>query len=182
MKINPKKKFVSRLSRGFVVSALIFSLFLQTMPAAFAAVPVYVVQQDAGTSYELSLETFMFNLFNKLASRQEDFTASFELTKIEKAREDTNKLFQESMKELQNYGAVLGGINEDWTTKSSTGPGASNDYELSALKGSRIITDPYDYLFNEPLAAGRITGICYYLSVIADQRGWLFSNSSVKAN
>ncbi len=177
-------KFVARslrfsIARVFVVPVVLFSLLFQTS-GIYAAVPVYIVQQDAGTLYELSLENFMFNLFNKLAARQEDFAASFELMKIEKAREDVNKLFQESLKELEDYGAVVS-RTDDWTTKSSTGPGTSDDYTLSALKGSRIITDPYDYLFNEPLAAGRITGICYYLSVIADQRGWLFSGSPVKA-
>ncbi|OHA51619.1 MAG: hypothetical protein A3A97_04365 [Candidatus Terrybacteria bacterium RIFCSPLOWO2_01_FULL_40_23] len=179
---------ITRFTRGFIVFAVMLSVLLQNAPSLYAAVPVYMVnpRSDPGNVFvvnfdESSIETFMFDLFNTLAKRDEDFTTSFELMKIEKAREDVNKLFQESLKELQDYGAVLGSINEDWTTKSSTGPGASNDYELSALKGSRIITDPYDYLFNEPLAAGRITGICYYLSVIADQRGWLFSNSPVKA-
>lgn len=186
------RKNTAKIPRVFVIAVTIFSLVAGSFPAAAnAAVPTWVVNFDANTAFETSLETFMFDLFNTLQRRQEDFTAAFELQKIEKAREDVNKLFQETQEELQNFGLAL---NE--TKPAGDGPvrdpklnaGQNNDncnnglYSgnnsgcppvISSLKDSRIIHDPYQYLFGDAYTKGQLYAYCYFDYLIWDQAGLL---------
>ncbi len=151
--------------RIFGVFGCVISLALQTPLTTFAAVPVYVVNQPPGIT-ETSLEAFMADLFNTLANRQEDFTAAFELTKIEKAREDVNKLYQETLKELQDFGLAYNVTDR----KTNEVP------MVSPLKGPRIINDPFEYIFGEPIQKARAYAACYINFVIWDQQGELDVN------
>lgn len=169
---------------------------------AHAAVPVWVVEFDANTDFERSLEAFMFQLFNKLQQREEDFIAAFELQKIEKAREDVNKLFQETQEELQDFGlafdvqAIQGSALSNslrdprfaGDEKGSVGPEDCNPTPTSAgginvppgcppvispIKDSRIIHDPYQYLFGDAQQKARLFLYCFFNYTIWDQFGLL---------
>src|SRR3989344_4397590 len=108
LRLSPLSRIRHTIRRSVPALVFLAMLIAGGIPlSAHAAVPVWVVQIDAGTDYERSLERFLFDLFNTLQRRQEDFTAAFELQKIEKAREDVNKLFQETQEELQNAGLML---------------------------------------------------------------------------
>lgn len=139
---------------------------------AQAAVPVYIVGFDANTNFEKSLFDVMINL----AQRQEDFIAAFELQKIEKAREDVNKLTQETLQELENYGQAFN--VPDFGLKFNVTDPASP--QLSALKGSRIIANPLQYLGVEPQIAGRVVRNCYFQFLILDQWGMLVSERATR--
>ena len=95
-----------RVVKGFVVLAGLFGVFALgffTNPQrADAAVPTWTVGFDQNTNYELSLEVFLYNLFRDLQEREEEFQLSYDLTKIEKAREDVNKLIYEAFVELRS--------------------------------------------------------------------------------
>ncbi len=67
-----------------------------------AAVPTYVVEFELNTKFERSLERFMFDLFNTLQRRDEDFTAAFELQKIEKAMSSAHTLLDKLKKQLSD--------------------------------------------------------------------------------
>lgn len=101
------------------------------------------------TDFELSLETFMYKLFGSLMERQEEFTKTFELAKIEKAREDVNKLMFETQRELTGQG-VITNIKDPTTGK---------DYSIK--KEGRIITNPDDFLYEEPIQKARDFAYCY---------------------
>ena len=159
-------QFVTRFMRVFSIYGFIFSLALQAPLIATAAVPVFVVNQPPGIT-ETSLEAFMSDLFDTLANRQEDFTAAFELTKIEKAREDVNKLYQETLKELQDYGLAYAARDP----KTGAAP------MVSPLKGPRVINDPFEYIFGEPVQKARAYAACYINYLIWDQQGELDVNA-----
>src|SRR3990167_6267783 len=132
---------------------------------AHAAVPVAVVQFDAGTDFETSILSFLGDLFDKLTTKQLESSAAFELLKVEKAREDVNKLMQE--------------VQEDRVSKDprcleepSTCPTA-NELSISPYKQSRIINNVYDYIFEEPREKARVYTMCYFNLFIWDQAGIL---------
>ncbi|MBI4134255.1 MAG: hypothetical protein HY475_02420 [Candidatus Terrybacteria bacterium] len=137
---------------------------------AYAAVPVWVVQIDAGTDYERSLERFLFDLFNTLQRRQEDFTAAFELQKIEKAREDVNKLFQETQEELRNFGYAFDLPDQRLSAQDGTDPNGEPPL-ISPIRGGRILNDPLEYLNGEPATVARMVSACSLNYVIWDQEG-----------
>src|SRR3990167_1734026 len=56
MKKSAVHKILARLTRVFGLSTLIFIFIFESVGPALAAVPVYVVNQDAGTKFETSLE------------------------------------------------------------------------------------------------------------------------------
>ena len=132
--------------------SLIFPKFVN------AAVPVIVFGEyledlyniHENTDMELSLEGFMINLFKTFAERQEEFTKTFELAKIEKAREDINKLNFEVQKELTGQGVIIE-IKDTVTNQKYT-----------IKKEGRIITNPDDFLFEEPLQKARDFTYCYF--------------------
>lgn len=189
------KLFAAQLTRRAVLAPIILSLIGGSFPFdANAAVPTWVVEFDANTQFEQSLERFLFDLFNTLQRRQEDFTAAFELQKIEKAREDVNKLFQETQEELQNYGQSLDfdkeakvfirdprftgdpdpdsgetGLNCQGTDVNN--PGCTP--MISPLKDSRIIHDPYQYLFGDAYLKAEAYLYCYFNYLAWDQLGIL---------
>ena len=133
-----------------------------------AAVPTYVVEFELNTKFERSLERFLFDLFNTLQRREEDFTAAFELQKIEKAREDTAKLFQEVESELVDYGLAYEAYDERLTHENNP-----DDAPLliSPIKDNRIISDPIAYLSDEPIEYGRLVFACRMNYFIWDQMG-----------
>ena len=176
MKKSAVHKILARLTRVFGLSTLIFIFIFESVGPALAAVPVYVVNQDAGTKFETSLESFMADLFNTLANRQEDFTASFELTKIEKAREDVNKLYQESLKELQDFGLAYDIADKKLAGAEGAGSNGAAP-TISPLKGPRIIHDPFEFIFGEPVNRGRAFAACYINYLIWDQQDFLFGNN-----
>lgn len=101
------------------------------------------------TQYELSLEKFLINLNNVFATRQEEFLKTFELAKIEKAREDVNKLNFETQRELTDQGVIVE-VRDPVTGKPYT-----------IKKEGRIITNPDDFLFEEPIQKARDFVYCY---------------------
>ena len=113
---------------------------------AHAAVPVAVVQFDAGTDFETSILSFLGDLFDKLTTKQLESSAAFELLKVEKAREDVNKLMQEVQEELTDYGIALAvqdyRVSKDprCLEEPSTCPTA-NELSISPYKQSRIINN-----------------------------------------
>src|SRR3989338_1738204 len=131
--------------------SLIFPKFVN------AAVPVIVFGEyledlyniHENTDMELSLEKFMMNLFNTFATRQEEFTKTFELAKIEKAREDVNKLNFEVQRELTGQGVII----------EAKDPVTNQKYTIK--KEGRIITNPDDFFFEEPLQKARDFTYCY---------------------
>ncbi len=142
--------------KPLLVSFLLFSVVMGGFVVSGqtnAAVPVEVVGFNAGTEYELGIETFMFDLFQSLQKRQEDFTTSFELQKIEKAREDVNKLIYETQRELIDYGAVTAGAG---ILDPVTG------VAMIIKKPSRIIHNLDDFLYEEPIQKGRDFIYCYF--------------------
>ena len=84
---------------------------------AQAAVPVAVVQFDSSTNFELSLEYFLSDLLDSVEVKRAESTAAYELLKIEKAREDVNKLTQEVQEELTDYGLILTGVSDPRLSK-----------------------------------------------------------------
>ena len=161
--------------RSFVVGCLL--LVTAAAPMAQAAVPTYIVEIELNTKFERSLEKFLFDLFNTLQRREEDFTAAFELQKIEKAREDTAKLFQEVQEELQDFGQAfdLEKVGASDERLEGTGAGlfqtGENPLFISPLKGNRIINDPLEFLNGEPMMAARIVAACIMNYSIWDQEG-----------
>ena len=101
------------------------------------------------TDLEISLETFLTNLANTFAVREENFLKTFELAKIEKAREDVNKLTFETQRELTGQG-VIAQVKDPVTGE-----------EYSIKKEGRIITNPDDFLFEEPIQKARDFTYCY---------------------
>lgn len=132
-----------------------------------AAVPTYVVEIELNTKFERSLERFLFDLFNTLQRRDEDFTAAFELQKIEKAREDTAKLFQEVEAELTNFGLAYSAYDR---RLDPTGKNESPLF-ISPVRDNRIIHDPIGYLVDEPAEYGKIIFACFMNYIIWDQKG-----------
>ena len=144
-----------------IIPTLLITLFLPM--AVNAAVPVIVFgdylntvknveavwEIHENTQLELSLEGFMINLFNAFSARQEEFTKTFELAKIEKAREDVNKLNFEVQKELTGQGVIIEAFdivtNQKYTIK----------------KEGRMITNPDEFLFEEPIQKARDFTYCY---------------------
>lgn len=108
-----------------------------------------VWQIRANTQLELSLEKFMFQLFTALSTRQEEFLKTFELAKIEKAREDVNKLMFETQRELYDQGVIVN-VPDPVTGKPVT-----------IKKEGRVITNPDDFLFEEPIQKARDFVYCY---------------------
>ena len=145
---------------------------------AHAAVPVAVVQFDAGTDFETSILSFLGDLFDKLTTKQLESSAAFELLKVEKAREDVNKLMQEVQEELTDYGIALAvqdyRVSKDprCLEEPSTCPTA-NELSISPYKQSRIINNVYDYIFEEPREKARVYTMCYFNLFIWDQAGIL---------
>lgn len=120
-----------------------------------AAVPVEVVEFSMGTNFEESLEKFMFNLFNELQKRDQDFTAAFELQKIEKAREDVNKLIYATQRELVGYSGAAGAVGGPVLDPVT---GAT----LLIKKPGRIIHNIDNFLYEEPIQKGRDFLYCYF--------------------
>lgn len=120
-----------------------------------------VHQIDANTSLETSLERFFFTLFNAFTQREENFLLSFELGKIEKAREDVNKLMYEAYREL-NPEALQLQLGTEETKQILKSQGISTAAIDSAtglpvtikLEG-RIITNIDDFLEEEPIQKAR---------------------------
>lgn len=139
---------IPQTNRWFVVPALsvmgAFFVFFNT----YAAVPTYVVEMDAETKFEKSLERFMFELFTKLSQKEEDFIKAFELAKIEKAREDVNKLLLQVEKEVKEGNVDL---DEQTIGKDS----------VKLRKAPRVIEDVDAFLFEEPTQKARDFLYCY---------------------
>ena len=174
LRLSPLSRIRHTIRRSVPALVFLAMLIAGGIPlSAHAAVPVWVVQIDAGTDYERSLERFLFDLFNTLQRRQEDFTAAFELQKIEKAREDVNKLFQETQEELRGFGLAVfeGGVKDQ---RLSANDGANPQGEppvIVPITGSRIINDPLEYLNGEPATVARMVAACSINYVIWDQAG-----------
>ena len=155
--------------------------FFAVATPTHAAVPVAVVQFDAGTDFEQSVLTFLGELLDLLGQKQMESTAAFELLKVEKAREDTNKLFQEVQEELTDYGIVL--AYPDPRLQSSLGCVAdparcdaqpdSNEVPLTIApyKDSRIIHNVFDYIYEEPRQQARVFAQCFFNMYIWHQAG-----------
>ncbi len=139
-------KHTTQIFLGAILVASLLFPYLETS----AAVPVHVVGFEADTDFEKSLEKFMFDLFQTLQKREEDFTTSFELQNVEKAREDVGKLVYETRKELQDKGEKI-------TIKD---PATGADYIIT--KEGRIITNVDDFLYEEPLQKSREFVYCYF--------------------
>ena len=126
------------------VPVIVFGDYLNTVKNVEA---VWEIHEN--TQLELSLEGFMINLFNAFSARQEEFTKTFELAKIEKAREDVNKLNFEVQKELTGQGVIIEAFdivtNQKYTIK----------------KEGRMITNPDEFLFEEPIQKARDFTYCY---------------------
>lgn len=126
------------------VPVIVFGDYLNTVKNVEA---VWEIHEN--TQLELSLEGFMINLFKTFAERQEEFTKTFELAKIEKAREDVNKLNFEVQKELTGQGVIIEAkdkvTNQIYTIK----------------KEGRMITNPDEFLFEEPIQKARDFTYCY---------------------
>jgi len=137
---------------------ILLPIFAVTLPLSMlfpygnvgAAVPVEVVEFGAGTQFEESIEVFMFDLFSTLQKREEDFTTSFELQKIEKAREDVAKLVYETQRELVDNGIIMN-VNDPITGATYT-----------IKKPGRIIHNLDDFLYEEPIQKGRDFLYCYF--------------------
>ncbi len=82
---------------------LALSLALMLVPAAARAdVPIHVVNFDACTDYETSLENFIGSALGAVEEKLENFFLTFRLGQIEKAREDVAKLVYETQQELKD--------------------------------------------------------------------------------
>lgn len=146
-----------------------------------AAVPVAVVQFDAGTAFESSIIWFLGHLMDALELKRSESTAAYELLKIEKAREDVNKLVQEVQEELTDYGQVLLAVDprlqdDPVCIADPANCQETNDAQritISPFKDSRIIHNVYDYLFEEPRERARVYTMCYFNVLIWDQAGYL---------
>lgn len=168
------------INKKSIITYLIIAMIATSwFSYVFAAVPVIPVLNNevsyirtietvknilANTDYELSLEGFQLNLadafasrqenflqdlMNKISTRQENWLASFELAKIQKAREDVNKLTFETQRELTDQGVII--ELED--------PVTGQPYTIK--KEGRIITNPDDFLFEEPIQKARDFVYCY---------------------
>lgn len=163
-----------------IIFAFLFIAPLKTK----AAVPVVVFGDylneirgiKANTDFETSLEKFMFNLFNTLSKKEEDFVTSFELAKTEQARTDVAKLIRETLQELRGEGNVIPlytedvqnikGYLKDKGIKISlsdrnkdedcvTGIRLDNGDCVIIKKESRIIRNVDDFLNEEPIIKAR---------------------------
>ena len=147
---------------------------------ASAAVPVAVVQFDSSTNFELSLEYFLSDLLDSVEVKRAESTAAYELLKIEKAREDVNKLTQEVQEELTDYGLILTGVSDPRLSKNPAclaNPGQCDDPDtkvtIDPFKDSRIIHNVYDYIFEEPREKARVFTMCYFNMLIWDQADYI---------
>ncbi len=154
-------------------------------PRAEAAVPTAVVRFEAGTDYEKSLEAFTTSFFSTffgaLQQRNEDFQKTFELGKIEAAREDVNKLTFDTLRELKEGalgGVIVGNPNEAQAVIKGMGfrtppeiaessfqcaSGAYlNNQCLVVKREGRIVTNVDHYLYEEPIQKARDYVNCYY--------------------
>ena len=176
------RKAARRAGRVSVVLVTLFSMLAPLF--TYAAVPTYVVEFELNTKFERSLERFLFDLFNTLQRRDEDFTAAFELQKIEKAREDTAKLFQETQQELQGFGYALSTQTTTDYVRDPRLTGQPGDCEggtsdegcpptISPLKDSRIVHDPYQYLFGDARTKAQLYAYCFFNYLAWDQQGLL---------
>ncbi|MBI2625572.1 hypothetical protein HYW68_00785, partial [Candidatus Parcubacteria bacterium] len=152
---------------------------------AEAAVPTAVTHFVANTNFEQSLESFLTSFistfFGALQMRSEDFQKTFELGKIEAAREDVNKLVFDTLRELKE--GALGGVVVDDPAQARSVlkglgiqvppdiPSASLTCPAGAFVGGqcvmvkregRIITNVDYYLYEEPLQKARDYVNCYY--------------------
>lgn len=93
---------------------------------------------------------FQFNLFNAMFTREQDFIKTFELQKIEKAREDVNKLIFEVETELVDQGTI---INQ---------PDPLTGAEHIIKKPGRIIHNLDDFIYEEPIQKARDFIYCYF--------------------
>ncbi|MBI2624075.1 hypothetical protein HYW67_01090 [Candidatus Parcubacteria bacterium] len=181
----------------------IFTVFLAAVftaayaPHAEAAVPTAVVSFEANTAYEQSLEKFLLGpfsgfissfttsffstFFGALQQRNEDFQKTFELGKIEAAREDVNKLTFDTLRELKEGalgGVIVGNPNEaravikgmgfrtppeiaESSARCASGARINGDCLVVKREG-RIVTNVDHYLYEEPVQKARDYVNCYY--------------------
>lgn len=176
-----------RIAIGIALSAALFAVV--AAPRADAAVPTAVVRFEAGTAYEQSLEgfissfttSFFSTFFGALQQRNEDFQKTFELGKIEAAREDVNKLTFDTLRELKEGalgGVVVGKPSEAQAVIKGMGfrtppeiaesgfqcaSGAYiNNQCLVVKREGRIVTNVDHYLYEEPIQKARDYVNCYY--------------------
>ncbi len=145
--MNQTTKLYSRLAALVVILTGMFAFIVEPVSAA---VPVEVVRFQSGTEFEHTLEEFMFDLFTTLQRRNEDFTAAFELQKIEKAREDVNKLILSVQQELKDRGTV----------RNITDPVTKADMVI--FQPGRIIHNVDDFLYEEPIQKARDFLYCVF--------------------
>src|SRR3989344_1731142 len=181
---------VQRKSIFFAIAVFIFAgVFFAS--SARAAVAVAVVQFDSSTNFELSLEYFLSDLLDSVEVKGAESTAAYELLKIEKAREDVNKLTQEVQEELTDYGLILTGVSDPRLSKNPAclaNPGQCDDPDtkvtIDPFKDSRIIHNVYDYIFEEPREKARVFTMCYFNMLIWDQADYiepLFNDAGITA-
>jgi len=174
---------------------LILSIILQIIGLAIfsglnaktakAAVPVWVVGFDKCTDYQTSLENFMFNLAKSIEEKHEDFLKSFELAKIEKAREDINKLTFETLKEIKEE-PIIYQLNPEvasmikrtmglkisdkldpkhcpggFLAEPTSGPNKGKKQCIYIVKEGRVIQSLEDYIHYEPILKARHFVNCY---------------------
>lgn len=158
---------------------------------------------------EITLDQLLWQLLSKIKDANEQFTTdlmhalfqkrlpgltldelqSFELAKIEKAREDVNKLFFEVMRELKEQPVLTSKFLEDspillpvltslrskglvitstenplcpWGIKLKVPMTGSFKTCLTIKQQGRIITNLDDYLFEEPLQRARDFVMCFF--------------------
>src|SRR3990167_5093835 len=79
----------------FTLTALSIPLFAQ------ASVPVWVTNFDECTEFQQRMENFEYSLHSTLLQKQLDTEASRELARVEKARNDVNRLVASVYDELR---------------------------------------------------------------------------------
>lgn len=99
---------------------------------------------------------YQYNLFNTFFTRQQDFIKTFELQRIEKAREDVNKLIFEVETELVDQGTI---IRQD-------DPVTGAPYVIK--KPGRIVHNVDDLIYEEPIQKARDYTYCYFGGDLSD--------------
>ena len=162
----------------FTLTALSMPLFTQ------ASVPVWVTNFDECTEFQQRMENFEYSLHSTLLQKQLDTEASRELARVEKARNDVNRLVasvydelrttqiklpDENAKILQSMGIA---VNDPQKTSASGSEFCRASYEtqvdiegvsqcLAVQQEARIITNIDDYIFEEPIRKAADFLFCY---------------------
>ena len=164
---------------------LFFTLTALSMPLfAQASVPVWVTNFDECTEFQQRMENFEYSLHSTLLQKQLDTEASRELARVEKARNDVNRLVasvydelrttqiklpDENAKILQSMGIA---VNDPQKTSASGSEFCRASYEtqvdiegvsqcLAVQQEARIITNIDDYIFEEPIRKAADFLFCY---------------------